>query len=152
MISLENSGQLTIRHRMLTKEDRIQVCIEDSNRHFVVSMFQIRYGRNFKNIIIGEYEDLATMSDGVQKAYEIVCLVNVLGLSMPENLLLKACFWDTYSGAKDLQKYLVAILDHHKDGYSARHPLIARVIFYHVFTSSHLRALALDRAIVKCCG
>jgi len=112
-------------------------------------MFQIRYGRNFENIIIGEYENLTTMTDGVQKAYEIICLFNRVGLSIPENLLLKACFLDTYSGAKELQKYLVSILDHHRDGYSARHYLIARVVFYHAFTSSHLRARALDLVFSK---
>jgi hypothetical protein len=110
MISLENAGQLTVRHRMLTRKERIQIYMRDSNRHFVVSMLQIRYGRNFERIIIDEYEDLTTLTDGVQKAYEIVCLVNMLGMHIPEGLLLKACFSDTYSGAKELQKYLVAIL------------------------------------------
>lgn len=144
MIYLEESDRLTIRHRLMTKNERYKICIEESKRHFVVLMFQIRYGKNFSNIIIDEYENLSNLTSGVQLAYEIICFCNILGLNIPDNVLLKTCFVDVYSGSKEIQKYLISILDFNRDGYSVRHPLIARVLFSHIYESILVREKALD--------
>lgn len=126
MIELESKKKLSVRHLNLTKEERVILCQENSKRHFVVAMLQIRYGRRFSDIIIEEFEKIP--SEKGKEAYLMVCFCNHLGLSIPESVVISALNLTSSLGINEFHSYTEGIVIYSKYGLSSRHPIIAREI------------------------
>ncbi len=126
MIELESEEKLSIRHLELTKEERVKLCKENSKRHFVVAMLQIRYGKRFSDIIIEEFEKIP--SEKGKEAYLMVCFCNHLGLSIPESIVISALHLTSSLSINEFHSYTEGIVIFSKYGLSSRHPIIAREI------------------------
>jgi len=126
MIELESEQKLSIRHLELTKEERVILCKENSKRHFVVAMLQIRYGKRFSDIIIEEFEKIP--SEKGKDAYLMVCFCNNLGLAIPESIVISALHLASSLSINEFHSYTEGILIFSNYGLSSRHPIIAREI------------------------
>lgn len=127
MIELETKGKLSIRHINLTKDERVALCKENSKRHFVVAMLQIRYGKRFSDIIIEEFEKIP--SEKGKEAYLMVCFCNHLGLQIPESIVISALHLTSSLSINEFHSYTEGVLIYSKYGLSSRHPIIAREIY-----------------------
>jgi len=127
MIELESEEKLSIRHLDLTKEERVKLCKENSKRHFVVAMLQIRYGRRFSDIIIEEFEKIP--SEKGKEAYLMVCFCNQLGLQLPETIVISALHLTSSLSINEFHSNTEGIVIYSKYGLSSRHPIISREIY-----------------------
>lgn len=127
MIELESERKLSIRHRDLTKEERVQLCKDNSKRHFVVAMFLIRYGKRFSDIIVEEFEKIP--SDKGKEAYLMVCFCNYLGFSIPETIIINALNITSSLKINEFHSNTEGIIVFNNYGLTARHHIIAREIF-----------------------
>ena len=135
MIELEHSMQLSIRHRNLTRQERIDICKENSKRHFVVAMLQIRYGMRFSDIIIEEFEKIP--SEIGKEAYLMICFCNKLHLNVPESILIESLNLSNALSFSEISSHTEGLIIHNQFGLSSRHPIIAREVYRNFITTRY---------------
>jgi len=139
----------TLRERTcsLSRAQRLQLCIEDADRQFLVAMLQLRHGMRFKELIKNELARIPT--ERARETYSTVCLFNNYGLSIPEPLVLKAFGADTALSIQSLKDATTGLLISDWLGLRARHPRIARIVARHAIRNRLAVKAALLRVLAQ---
>lgn len=135
IIEYEQKGILEIKIKNgMTREMRLELCKNKADWHFVVAMLQMRYGEIFKQIIIREFE--RTPYDEGKEAYKLICLFSQMNTSIPFDLLMRAIPQNAIHN-KVVSSLEGLVIDTNQ-GYRARHPKIAQIIFSYSYKNGEL--------------
>ncbi len=127
MMDLESLQKLTSRSPNLTREERLSICRESADRHFLVAMLQTRFGKRFSDIIAEEFENIP--SKAAKEAYLTVCFWHRWGFALPEGIFVACLGLNTSLDFNDLKSSTDELLTFTSNGVSARHRVIATEIF-----------------------
>jgi len=147
ILTYEAEGTLTKQPRALTRDERLQLCVGEADRHFLVAMMQMRHGGRFGELIRTEFDRVPTAE--AQEAYGAVCLFNDYGVSIPESVALEAFGATTASAIQALRDATTGLLVSDQIGLRARHSRIAHVAGRYAFRDPHAIKAVLVRVLAK---
>lgn len=133
-IEFEKSGEIQDIKCVLPIEDRLALCSEVEDRLIVVSLLMMRYGRHISAIVETEYESIPTYEG--KNAYALLCLFDVISLSLPGSILLKAAGDNQPATNKSIHDSLQGLvsIDDVDYSYRIRNSAITRYLFRFVFS------------------
>ncbi|TWI96811.1 hypothetical protein JN11_03924 [Mucilaginibacter frigoritolerans] len=127
MIDLEEHGDLTVKNASLSRHERLEICQNSSGRHLLIAMLQTRYGKNFYDIILEEYENIPSKIG--KEAYLNICFWHKWYIKIPESLFMSSMSFETALDLSDYKTTTEDLIINDNIGLASRHVIIADILY-----------------------
>jgi len=122
----------------LTDDQRTETFRGFSDRQLLIALREATEGKNFDELIIDEFESIP--DDRARQAYLHICAMNAFGkgirtASLARSLGIKLTDFSKFFGSLD------GIVDYKEDVYTARHAVIAKIVFFSMAEAARIDML-----------
>lgn len=122
----------------LTKDQRIDIIKKYSERQLLIALREATEGKNFDELIIDEFESIPT--EIARRAYLHICAMHAFGKGIRTTSLARSLSIN-FVDLKNIFFPLAGLINEKDDVYTARHAIIAKIVFFSVAEAARIEML-----------